>query len=65
LPASISDPAAKRLEIQLDFRRGGTFACPECAAAGSKAHDTAERRWRHLDSFQFRTELLARAPRVQ
>jgi transposase len=58
------DPAAKRLEIQLDFRRGGTFACPDCGAAGCKAHDTAEHRWRHLDFFQFRTELVARTPRV-
>ena len=58
------DPVAKRLEIQLDFRRGGTFACPECATAGCKAHDTADRRWRHLDFFQFRTELVARIPRV-
>jgi transposase len=59
------DPASTRLEIQLDFRRGGTFPCPECAAAGCKAHDTAERRWRHLDFFQFRTELVARTPRVK
>lgn len=59
------DPTAKRLEIQLDFRRGGTFTCAECGASGCKAHDTAERRWRHLDFFQFRTELVARTPRVQ
>lgn len=59
------DPQTKRLEIQLDFRRGGTFACAECGATGCKAHDTAERRWRHLDFFQFRTELVARTPRVR
>ena len=58
------DPAAKRLEIQLDFRRGGTFTCPACGTGHCKAHDTAERRWRHLDFFQFRTELVARTPRV-
>jgi transposase len=58
------DPVAKRLEIHLDFRRGGTFACAECSAGGCKAHDTTERRWRHLDFFQFRTELVARTPRV-
>jgi transposase len=58
------DPAAKRLEIRIDFRRGGTFTCAECGAGGCKAHDTAERRWRHLDFFQFRTELVARTPRV-
>jgi transposase len=58
------DPQAKRQEIQLDFRRGGTFSCPECRAPDCKAHDTTERRWRHLDFFQFRTELVARTPRV-
>lgn len=58
------DPKTKRLEIQIDFRRGGVFACGECGAGGCKAHDTAERRWRHLDFFQFRTELVARTPRV-
>jgi transposase len=58
------DPAAKRLQIQIDFCRGGTFTCAECGAGGCKAHDTAERRWRHLDFFQFPTELVARTPRV-
>jgi transposase len=58
------DPAAIRLEIQIDFCRGGTFTCAECGAGGCEAHDTAERRWRHLDFFQFRTELVARTPRV-
>ena len=58
------DPAAKRLEIRLDFRRGGTFACPECGATGCPAHDTEERCGRHLDFFQFRTELIARMPLI-
>jgi transposase len=58
------DPAAKQLTLHLDFRRGATFACPECGGRGCKAHDTAEHRWRHLDFFQFRTDLVARTPRV-
>jgi transposase len=58
------NPTAKQLEIHLDFRRGGRFACPHCGATECPAHDTAERRWRHLDFFQFRTDVIARTPRV-
>jgi transposase len=32
------------------------FGCPECAAP-SPIHDHVERRWRHLDTCQFRTLL--------
>jgi transposase len=52
------------LEISIDFERGGTFACSDCGAAGCKAYDTEERRWRHLNFFQFETILSARVPRV-
>ena len=43
-----------RLDIYLDFPRGSDFACPECAAA-SKAYDTDELTWRHLNFFQHET----------
>jgi len=59
------EPEQKRLELLIDFERGGTFSCPECGAAGCKAYDTEERRWRHLNFFQFETHLRARMPRVQ
>jgi transposase len=52
-----------RLDIYLDFPRGSTFACPECAAA-SKAYDTESLTWRHLNFFQHETRLHARTPRV-
>lgn len=54
----------RRLEIAIDFERGGTFHCSECGVAGCKAYDTEERRWRHLNFFQFETILSARVPRV-
>ncbi len=41
-----------------------SFACPDCAAP-SPIHDHVERRWRHLDTCQFRTVLCARVPRVR
>lgn len=54
----------QQLDLWLDFAPGATFACPECQRSGCKAHDAAERRWRHLDFFQHRTVLHARQPRI-
>jgi len=59
------EPEERRLELLIDFERGGTFMCPECGAAGCKAYDTEEKRWRHLNFFQFETYVRARMPRVQ
>src|SRR5215210_70574 len=58
------DTVKRQLEIGIDFERGGTFPCPECGQAGCKAYDTEERRWRHLNFFQFETVLSARVPRI-
>jgi len=43
---------------------GAGLACPECGAACS-GYDTRERRWRHLDTCQYQTWLVAKVPRVQ
>lgn len=43
---------------------GTPFVCPQCAVS-APIYDHVERRWRHLDSCQFRTMLCARVPRVQ
>ena len=52
------------LDIRVVEKDAATFPCPECGAA-SKLHDHApERRWRHLDTMQFTTEIVARLPRV-
>jgi len=52
-----------RLEIRIDFERGGRFPCPECEELCT-AHDTREQSWRHLDFFQHTSYLIARTPRV-
>jgi transposase len=62
---SAFDAEERRLDVYLDFERGATFACPECGAAGCKAHDTAEKSWRHLNFFQHEAHLHARVPRVR
>ena len=53
----------KRLDIFLDFPRGSEFFCPKCGAK-SKAYDTEEKVWRHLNFFQHECYLHARVPRV-
>ncbi len=53
----------KRLDIQIDFKAGSLFPCPTCGTP-SKAHDTAQKNWRHLNFFQHEAYLNARVPRV-
>jgi transposase len=59
------DAEARRLDIYLDFERGGTFTCPECGSGGCSAYDTTEKSWRHLNFFQHEAVLHARVPRVE
>ncbi|NDY96299.1 helix-turn-helix domain-containing protein [Wenzhouxiangella limi] len=43
---------------------GADLACPQCGAICS-GYDTRERKWRHLDTCQYKTWLVAQVPRVQ
>jgi transposase len=58
------DAEAGRLDLYLDFRKGGRFTCPECGRGGCPAHDTSAKTWRHLNFFQHEAYLHARVPRV-
>ena len=53
----------KRLELRLEHVPGEHFECPHCKAL-CPVHDTIERRWRHLNFFQYRCELVAKVPRT-
>lgn len=61
------DDVALRLnegEIQVHVRGDAAVErCPECGKACSR-YDSSERRWRHLDTCQYRTILVATVPRV-
>jgi transposase len=57
------DVPTRQLRIWLDFEAGSQFECPECGEYCG-VHDTTEKRWRHLDFWQHKTELIARVPRV-
>src|SRR6056297_3078335 len=57
------DHEVQEIRVRVEHARGVKFYCPECDTK-CPCHDHAgERRWRHLDSCQFRTVLLARPPR--
>lgn len=54
----------RRVEIRLTHG-GGPVPCPECGRECRLADHADERRWRHLDTMQFITELVARLPRCR
>jgi len=62
--AATFDVEKKRLDIEIDFARGGRFPCPHCGTADCPVHDTSMQEWRHLDFFQHQAFLHARTPRI-
>ena len=59
------DADKKRLDIEIDFKTGGRFACPECGKADCPVHDTVKKSWRHLNFFQHEAYLHARVARIE
>jgi transposase len=53
----------QEVRIHVSQRAGSRLRCSECNAVCS-GYDTRERRWRHLDTMQYRTLLIAQVPRV-
>jgi transposase len=49
--------------VTVSGRRDATFVCPKCNKRCS-GYDSLPRRWRHLDTCQFKTILAADVPRV-
>jgi transposase len=56
------DVPAGTVEVVVEHR--GQACCPQCGTA-CPGYDTRERRWRHLDTCQLRTMLVADVPRVE
>jgi transposase len=54
---------SEAVEVYLESG-AGKLPCPECGAASAR-YDSRERRWRHLDTMQYRTVLVADVPRVK
>jgi transposase len=56
--------AEQAVHVFVEATVGTAFTCPDCGTP-VPVYDHAERRWRHLDTCQFTTLLVARVPRVQ
>jgi transposase len=58
------DAEQRRLDIEIDFKTGGRFPCPDCRKADRPVHDTVKKTWRHLNFFQHQAFLHARVARI-
>lgn len=59
------EAAACEVHIFVEHPRGTRFCCPKCKSELACYDHAEERKWRHLDTCQFKTILHARQPRVQ
>jgi len=57
--------AKKRLDIQIDFKRGAKFSPQDEPDKSYSAYDTVEKTWKHLNFFEYECYLNARVPRVK
>jgi len=54
------------ISIYLDFYKGSVFDCPDCKdGTKCKVYDTTEKIWRHINFFQYNTQIIARFPRIK
>lgn len=58
------DMKGRRVGLRLEHRRGVRVVCPECGSSCTIADHAPERTWRHLDTMQYETVLVARLPRA-
>jgi transposase len=66
-PWRVESVTLKALEREIEVRVGFAdtlWGCPQCQQR-MQIHDYEERRWRHLDSCQFRTIIVSRVPNVR
>ena len=63
---AVDDELGKEeVSIHLTHRKEAKWSCPECGEAAPLHDHGRERRWRHLDTCQAKTFLVARLPRVK
>jgi transposase len=58
------DIDSEEIRVHVSHPRGTKFGCSECERELPCYDHAEERRWRHLDSCQYKTILVARVPRV-
>jgi transposase len=52
------------VNVMLAYRKDAPVHCPQCDAVCPR-YDVKHRKWRHLDTMQYETHLLAEVPRAQ
>src|SRR5690606_31330668 len=57
------DHAAAEVTVRGEAEKSAQWVCPRCGQ-GSPRYDRRMRRWRHLDTMQFKTILEADVPRI-
>ena len=56
-------PREREIEVRVGFA-ATLWGCPQCQQR-MQVHDYEERRWRHLDSCQFKTIIVSRIPTMK
>lgn len=56
--------SAEEVRVRVGLEDNAEMCCPECDQV-SPGYDSRERRWRHLDTCQYKTILIAQVPRVE
>ena len=54
----------RKLHLGLEPASGLRWKCPQCEQYGP-VHDLVEKRWRHLNFFQYESEIVAKVPRCR
>lgn len=57
-------PEVAEVRVQVEQEEGIQLTCPQCGAACA-GYDKRKRQWRHLDTCQYKTLLIADVPRVK
>jgi transposase len=57
-------PSAGEVKVYVEPEADAVFTCPICGTA-SPGYDKRQRQWRHLDTCQYKTILVADVPRIQ
>ncbi|NVK43994.1 MAG: ISL3 family transposase [Oceanospirillaceae bacterium] len=58
------DEQSGEVRVHIDCDAAAVLACPECGRAAPR-YDSRTRTWRHLDTCQFQTLVIAAVPRIQ
>ena len=58
------DPKLEVVAVKVEATGRSALICPDCGES-CPGYDTRERRWRHLDTCQYQTVLVAKVPRIE